>query len=113
MNTLAASSSSGSGLATLALSAFVILLLFFFMIVRPQKRNVARHKAMVASLKAGDDIITSGGIYGTITSIEDDDAAMVKISDDVTVKIAIRSIAMKKAVPETEEVERTDSTSKS
>ncbi len=97
MNTLAAS--SGTNVAPLILSALVIGVLFFVMIVRPQKRNIARHRELVASLKAGDDIITSGGIYGTVVSI-DGDSAQVSIASGVVIKVAVRSIAMKKAVDE-------------
>ncbi|HMS24774.1 MAG TPA: preprotein translocase subunit YajC [Acidimicrobiia bacterium] len=97
MNTLAAS--SGTNVAPLILSALVIGALFFVMIVRPQKRNIARHRELVASLKAGDDIITSGGIYGAIVSI-DGDSAQVSVASGVVIKVAVRSIAMKKAVDE-------------
>lgn len=95
MNTIAAS--EGTNIAPLLLSALAIGLLFFFMIVRPQKRNLTRHNEMLASLKVGDDIITSGGLYGQIVSVEDD-AAQIEIAKDVVVKVALRSIAMKKAI---------------
>lgn len=65
------------------------------MIVRPQKRNAARHKAMLNDLSTGDEIITSGGIYGTIASM-DDDSAQVLIAPNTTVRLSKRSIAMKK-----------------
>lgn len=69
------------------------------MIVRPQKRNVARHQQLVQSLKSGDDIITSGGIYGTITSV-DSETAQIEVAKGVQLKVALKAIAMKKADPE-------------
>ena len=98
MNIIAAS--SGTNIAPLLLSALVIGLLFFFMIVRPQKRNLANHKAMVAALKAGDDVITSGGIYGKIKSV-DGESIQLEIANGIEIQVAVRSIAMKKAMPDT------------
>lgn len=99
-----AATSSGTNIAPLLLSALVIGLLFFFMIVRPQKKNQAKHKAMVDALSIGDEIITSGGIYGSIVSVEDD-SVKVSIADDVIVRIATRAIAMKKATQVDDQVQ--------
>lgn len=79
----------------LILSALAIGLLFFFMVVRPQRRNLAKHQAMISDLKVGDNIITSGGLYGSIVSI-DDDSVEVNIANNCDVRIAKRAIAMKK-----------------
>ena len=102
MITIAAS--SGTNIAPLLVSALVIGLLFFFMIVRPQKRNLQKHRELVAGLAPGDDIITTGGIYGQIVSI-DGDSAMIAIAKDTTIQVAIRAIGMKKAVVEIPEDE--------
>ncbi len=72
------------------------------MIVRPQKRNLQRHRELVAALSPGDDVITTAGIYGTIVSI-DDDAVMLSIAPSTEIKVALRAIAMKKAVVDTPE----------
>lgn len=86
----------------LLLSAICIALLFFFMVVRPQKKNMQRHNDMINSLKVGDEIITSGGIYGEIKEIEDD-AIKLNVGGDVVLKVAKRSIAMKKVAEVSEE----------
>lgn len=93
--------SSGTNIAPLLLSAIAIGLLFFFMIVRPQKRSLANHKAMVAALAPGDDIITSGGIYGKIKSVGPE-SVQLEIADGLEIQVAIRSLAMKKAVEQDE-----------
>lgn len=86
---------SGTNIMPLLISALCIGILFYFMIVRPQKKNAAKHQAMIEGLSQGDEIITSGGIYGTITNI-DDDTVQVKVSAESELKIAKKAIAMKK-----------------
>lgn len=54
---------------------FLVLLIgiFYFMLIRPQKRRVQQHQQLVDSLGVGDEIVTIGGLHGTITRIGDDD----------------------------------------
>jgi preprotein translocase subunit YajC len=84
-----------------ALIWFAVLgLAFFFFIVRPQRRQVAAHRALVASLEVGDVVITTSGIYGTIRSL-DDEAVDLEIASGVVVKIA-RAAVSRLAVPDLE-----------
>ena len=57
----------------------LIFVIFYFFLIRPQQKRVKDHKAMVASLKRGDEIITSGGIIGTIDRVMEDDRIEVVI----------------------------------
>ncbi len=59
---LAETGTLGGTLIQLAL----ILLIFYFLLIRPQQKRLKAHAAMVAALKAGDRVLTSGGIYGTV-----------------------------------------------
>ncbi len=68
----------------------LIFVIFYFFLIRPQQKRVKDHKAMVESLKRGDEIITSGGIIGTIERVMEDDRIEVNIGDNVKVQI-IRS----------------------
>ena len=68
----------------------LIFVIFYFFLIRPQQKRVKDHKQMVENLKRGDEIITSGGIIGTIDKIMEDDRIEVIISDNVKVQI-IRS----------------------
>ena len=68
----------------------LIFVIFYFFLIRPQQKRVKDHKAMVASLKRGDEIITSGGIIGTIERIMEDDRIEVVIGENTKVQI-IRS----------------------
>jgi preprotein translocase subunit YajC len=44
----------------------------YFLLIAPQRKKQKEHEKMMSSLKAGDEIITTGGVYGTITSVKDD-----------------------------------------
>jgi preprotein translocase subunit YajC len=68
----------------------LIFVIFYFFLIRPQQKRVKDHKAMVASLKRGDEVITSGGIIGTIDRVMEDDRIEVNIGENVKVQI-IRS----------------------
>ncbi len=79
----------GSGIAQF-IPLILIFVIFYFFLIRPQQKRVKDHKQMVENLKRGDEIITSGGIIGTIDKIMEDDRIEVIISDNVKVQI-IRS----------------------
>ena len=65
----------------------LIFVIFYFFLIRPQQKRVKDHKAMVQSLKRGDEIITSGGIIGTIDRVMEDDRIEVIIGENVKVQI--------------------------
>ena len=94
MITFAANTNS-TNIAPLLISALAIGILFFVMIVRPQKKNALRHKTLIDALQTGDEVITSGGVYGTIKSIGDD-TIQLEIAKGTEITLAKRSIAMKK-----------------
>jgi preprotein translocase subunit YajC len=61
--------------------------LLWLLVIRPQRRRTGEHGAMISSLSVGDEIVTAGGMYGTITRI-DDDVLTVEIAPDITVRVA-------------------------
>jgi preprotein translocase subunit YajC len=67
--------------------------IMYFMVIMPQQRQRKKMQAMLAELKAGDKIVTSGGIYGTINGI-DGDSVILKISSEPQVKIRIARAAI-------------------
>ena len=72
--------SSASGLLQLA----PMVLLFgamYFLLIAPQRKKQKAHEKMLTELKAGDEVVTAGGIYGTITSVKDD-RFIVRIGDN-------------------------------
>ena len=77
---------SGSGIAQF-IPLILIFVIFYFFLIRPQQKKMKDHKAMVAALKRGDKIVTTGGIIGTVERVLEDDKVEVSISDSVTVEI--------------------------
>ena len=65
----------------------LIFVVFYFFLIRPQQKKVKDHKLMVASLKRGDKVITSGGIVGSIERVIDNDKVEVAISENVKVEV--------------------------
>ncbi len=80
-------SSSGIGQFIPLILIFVI---FYFFLIRPQQKKAKEHKLMVENLKRGDQVVTSGGIVGTIERVMENDRAEIIIGDDTKVEI-IRS----------------------
>ena len=68
----------------------LIFIIFYFFLIRPQQKKAKEHKLMVENLKRGDQVITSGGIIGTVERVLENDQAEITISDNVKVEI-IRS----------------------
>ena len=77
---------SSSGFAQF-IPLILIFVIFYFFLIRPQQKRVKEHKAMVQSLKRGDEIITSGGIIGTIDRVMEDDRIEVIIGENVKVQV--------------------------
>ena len=70
----------------------IIFAIFYFILIRPQQKKMKEHKKMVEELKKGDDIITSGGIYGTVEGVTPD-TLTVKIAEGTKVKVTRSSVA--------------------
>ena len=77
----------GSGFLLIVI-AFAFL---YFVLIRPQKRRQVEAQRLASSLEVGSDVVTSGGIYGTITSLGDDDVK-VEIAPQIEVRVARRAI---------------------
>lgn len=75
----------GSSLMTF-LPIILIFVIFYFLLIRPQQKQKKEHQNLLSNLKVGDNVLTTGGIYGRITGIKDD-RLTVEISDKVRVKI--------------------------
>ena len=65
----------------------LIFVIFYFFLIRPQQKRVKDHKIMVDSLKRGDEVITSGGIIGTVEKVMEDDRIEVIIGENIKVQI--------------------------
>jgi len=82
---------SGSGFAQF-IPLILIFVIFYFFLIRPQQKKVKEHKLMVAALKRGDEVVTSGGIVGKVERILGDDKIDLLISENVTVQVVQSTI---------------------
>ena len=82
---------SGSGFAQF-IPLILIFVIFYFFLIRPQQKKVKDHKQMVATLKRGDEVITSGGIIGRVERILGDDKVDLSISENVTIQVVQSTI---------------------
>ena len=79
-----------------------ILLLFvgmWFLIIAPQRKRQKAHDKMLSELQTGDEIITSGGVYGTITNVKED-RFVVRIADNTKIELGKGFVANKVAPTE-------------
>ena len=84
-------SGSGSGFAQF-IPLILIFVIFYFFLIRPQQKRVKEHKLMVAALKRGDEVITSGGVIGKVERILGDDKIDLSISENVTIQVVQSTI---------------------
>lgn len=89
---------SSSNIVASFLPIILIIGIFYLLIYRPMRRRQKSHEAMLGSLKNGDKVITSGGVYGTITGIRDN-TVLLKVADQVKVEIAKSAIASMQGAP--------------
>lgn len=82
----------GSGGFSAFLPLILMFVIFYFLLIRPQQKKSKEHREMLSRLKKGDLIITSGGLHGRITAV-DETTMTVEIADKVRVKIARGNVA--------------------
>lgn len=93
--------SSSSGFFFIIIIAFLLL---WLIVVRPQRRRQNQQQQMISDLRVGDEVLTAGGIYGTVSRL-DEDQVTVEIAPKTEVRVARRAIAGITREPEPEEVE--------
>lgn len=76
------------------LPLLLIVVVMYFLMIRPQQRKQKAHQALINSLKNGDEVVTAGGLYGTVAGIDDKkNSIYLKISGDVKVKVERHAIS--------------------
>jgi preprotein translocase subunit YajC len=90
----ASAGASGGAMGALIQFAPLILIfvVFYFLLIRPQQKRMKDHREMVAALSRGDEVITSGGIVGKVTKV-DDVEAQVEIATGVKVRVMKATIS--------------------
>ncbi len=70
----------------------LMFVIFYFLLIRPQQKRQKEQRNMISNLKKGDRIMTSGGLHGRITGL-DDNTLTLEIADKVRVKVGRQSVA--------------------
>ena len=81
----------GSPLISL-MPIILIFVIFYFLLIKPQKKQQEEHRKMISSLKKNDEVITSGGIHGTIVNVKDN-TVIVRVDDNVRMEVQRSAIA--------------------
>ena len=69
-----------------------IFAIFYFLLIRPQKKAQEEHKKMVSALKKNDEVVTNGGIHGTIVGVKDT-SVVLRVDDNVKIEVQRGAIA--------------------
>jgi preprotein translocase subunit YajC len=101
---LIAASGSGGGFFFIIIIAFLLL---WLIVVRPQRKRQNQQRALVNELQVGDEVLTAGGIYGTVSRLDEDEVT-VEIAPRTEVRVARRAIAGVVHEPEDEEAAEPD-----
>jgi preprotein translocase subunit YajC len=85
--------SGGAGAALVQFAPIVAIgLVFYFLVIAPANKQRKKTQEMISSLKKGDRVITTGGIYGTVQGVEAD-AVYLKIAENVKIKVTRSAVS--------------------
>ena len=91
---VAANSTGGQpSFFTSMIPIILIFAIFYVLIIRPQQKKANQHRDMIASLKKGDQVITTGGLYGRVIYANDPATVILEIAEKVKVTCARPNIA--------------------
>ncbi len=90
----AAAGGAGGGMAAFQqiIPLVFMFAIFYFLLIRPQQKKAKEHKALLESMKKGDNVITAGGVHGKVTSVENELVTM-EVANNVNIKITKSYIA--------------------
>jgi preprotein translocase subunit YajC len=92
------SGAAAPGAALNFLPIVLIIGIFYLLIYRPMRRRQKSLETMVASLKNGDKVITSGGVHGTVAGVKEN-TVMLKVADQVKLEVSKSAIASMQMPP--------------
>lgn len=75
------------------LPLIVIFIIFYFLLIRPQQKRMKDHQKMLDNLQKGDQIITSGGLHGTVANIRGNEVD-IKVTEDVRIVFSKDAISV-------------------
>ena len=83
-----------SGSIVLLFNVFAVVAIFYFLLIRPQRKEQERHRQMISAIQKGDEIVTSGGIIGTVVRAEED-RLIIKTGGDTKVTVERTKVSRK------------------
>jgi preprotein translocase subunit YajC len=73
----------------------LIFVIFYFLLIRPQQIKQKKHREMLQNLERGDEVVTNGGVHGTIVRIKED-VITLKVAEKVEIQVSKSAIAYRK-----------------
>ena len=71
----------------------LIVVVMYFLMIRPQQKKQKAHQAMISAVKPGDEVVTAGGMYGTVAGVDEKkNTIYLKVTNDVKIKVERFSI---------------------
>ena len=94
ITSLIAQESSGGGSGAIIQLGILLLIPFamYFFMIRPQRRRMREQQELQRSIQVGDEVVTTSGVYGTITGEDGDSRFWLEIDDDVQIRISRAAI---------------------
>lgn len=89
----AQSAGGGSDIFMQMMPIILMFVIFYFLLFRPQQQRMKAHREMLANVRRGDTIVTSGGIVGKVTKVIDDRELEVEIASDTRVRVVRHMIS--------------------
>jgi preprotein translocase subunit YajC len=83
----------GTDILMSILPLILIFVVFYFLLIRPQQRKQKAHREMLGNVKRGDNIVTTGGMIGTVIKVDRDDNLLVEVAPNIRIKIMRSAIA--------------------
>jgi preprotein translocase subunit YajC len=93
-----AQADGGGGASGLGLLVPLVLMgvLFYFLLIRPQQRRARAQRDLISSVEVGDEIMTAGGILGTVTAMDDDDELLtVEVAPGTRIRVVKRAVSQR------------------
>ena len=90
-----AATPGAGGMFTQLLPLIFIVVIFYFLLIRPQQQKQKNQKELLGSLKKGDQVVTLGGIYGTIIQVSDDEITL-EVAKGVNMRFTKSAVSTKK-----------------
>ncbi len=71
----------------------LIIVIMYFVVIRPQQQRVKAHQQLIANVRRGDTVVTSGGIIGKVVKVLEGDEVLLEIAEDVRIKVVKSTLA--------------------